>query len=247
MLVVLNIACGFADFLHNPSSALFPPGDRGCRGIVLGGNSLDHPLVLPGQNKDLAIVMGDDVTSPHSTFINKTLPLPHCKCMKTISIVITWFANLTRFAVVASEGSDSVHLVVVKMLTCGHAIIEIVHVQSMPFRYILWRKQRCYRLFETLRHAVVHVDVPAVLRLGIRQDVGLDSILDGLVLVVHPERQPTSPLYHTFVDGDMLAEVVERLPSSVSRSYTGLILYSLSSSRFTGRSSLLLKWRYCLI
>jgi len=81
----------------------------------------------------------------------------------TISIVISWFANLTRLAVVASEGSDSVYLVVVKMLTCGHAVIEIVHVQSMPLRHILWSKQRCYRLLETLRHAVVHIDVPAVL------------------------------------------------------------------------------------
>ena len=50
----------------------------------------------------------------------------------------------------ASEGSDSVYLVVVKMLTCGHAVIEIVHVQIMPFRHVLWSKQRCYRLFETL-------------------------------------------------------------------------------------------------
>ena len=130
----------------------------------------------------------------------------------TISIVITWFTNLMRFAAVAAEGADSVHLVVEKMLTCGHAVIEIVHVQSMPLRHILWSKQRCYRLFETLRHAVVHVDVPAVLRLGMRQDAGLDSILDRLVFVVHPERQPTSPLYRTFVDGDMLAEVVERSP-----------------------------------
>ena len=65
------------------------------------------------------------------------------------------------------------------------------------------------RLF---RHAVVHIDVPAVLRLGIRKDVDLDSIRGGFVLV-HPERQLTSPLYHTYVDGDMLAEVVERLPT----------------------------------
>ena len=139
--------------------------------------------------------------------------------MKIPFVVITWFANLTRFAAVAAEESDSVYLVVKKMLTCGHAVIEIVHVQSMPLRHILWSKQRCYRLFETLRHAVVHVDVPAVPRLGIRQDVGLDSILDVFVLVVHPERRPTSPLHHTLIDSDM----------------------------FAGRSSLLLKWRYCLI
>jgi len=83
MLVVINNACGFADPLHSPSTTLFPPGDRGCGGIVLGGNSLDHPLVVPGQNKkNLAVVTDDDVTSPHSTCINKTLPLPHCKCMK---------------------------------------------------------------------------------------------------------------------------------------------------------------------
>jgi len=47
LLVVINNACGFADFLHNTSTTL-SSGDRGCGGIVLGGNSLDHPLVLPG-------------------------------------------------------------------------------------------------------------------------------------------------------------------------------------------------------
>jgi len=47
---------------------------------------------------------------------------------------------------------------------------------------------------------MVHVDVPTVLGLRIRQDVGLDAIFDGFVLVVDPERQPTSPFYHALID-----------------------------------------------
>ena len=130
---------------------------------MLGGNSLDHPLVLPGQNKYLAVVTGDDVTGPHSTIYLHKQNITSLKMHEnTISIVITWFANLTKFARV-----PTMYAIVVKMLTRGHAVIQIVHVQSMPFRHILWSEQRCYRLFETLRHAVVHVNIPAVLRLGI--------------------------------------------------------------------------------
>ena len=75
---------------------------------MLGGNSLDHPLVLPGQNKYLAVVTGDDVTGPHSTIYLHKQNITSLKMHEnTISIVITWFANLTKFAV-TSEGSDNV-------------------------------------------------------------------------------------------------------------------------------------------
>jgi len=163
ILVVINNACGFGDLLHRAVFLLMT--------VVVEASCLVEIALttrLSFQARISTLPLSRAMMSPAlilpSTCTNKTLP--RWKCMKIpfqLSLPGSRISRSSRWLLRV----PTMYAIVVKMLTRGHAVIQIVHVQSMPFRHILWSEQRCYRLFETLRHAVVHVNIPAVLRLGI--------------------------------------------------------------------------------